>query len=137
MLQQTAKEKNIKGKLSEIKKEIRLDAVQNGEYYCAGCGKSSTSLDVSHILSVGQFKKYELVRRNMQLLDREHHRVWESGTIQEQIELLCFVDNLLFIQQVEPLQYQKFITRIEEALRVETDPERIKKLEEVLNEVAA
>lgn len=111
--QQTSKEAGVKNKLSALKKEIELDAVQNDEYYCQGCGKSHPGLDKSHILSVGQFKHLELVKENIQLLDRDCHKIWESGSIDQQMSLHCFVDNVCFIYLHEREQYQKFITRIE------------------------
>jgi hypothetical protein len=37
---QTTEEAVIKKQLSALKQEIRLEAVQNNEYYCCGCGKT-------------------------------------------------------------------------------------------------
>lgn len=112
--QQTKKEAGIKSQLSAVKKDIELEAVQNNEYFCKGCGNSHVGLDKSHILSVGQFKQYELLKANIQLMCRNCHMIWESGTIEEQMKLLCFVDNLRFIFTLELLVHQKFITRIED-----------------------
>lgn len=111
--QQTSREAGIKSKLSVLKMEIELEAVQNNEYFCCGCGKSHPGLDKSHILSVGQFKYLELVKENIQLMDRDCHIIWESGAIDEQMNLHCFVDNVCFIYLHEREQYQKFITRME------------------------
>jgi hypothetical protein len=136
--QQTKKEAGIKSQLSAVKKDIELEAVQNNEYFCKGCGKSHVGLDKSHILSVGQYKQYELFKANMQLMCRDCHKIWESGTIEEQMGLLCFVDNLQFIFTLEPLVHQKFITRIEEYrvwLIAGKDKERISGINEILNQV--
>lgn len=112
--QQTNRESLVKAALSGIKRDIELEAIQNGEYYCKGCGKGHVGLDKSHILSVGRFKQYELVKRNIQLLCRTCHVIWESGDIDQQIGLICFVDNLQFINSVEPMEWQKFVTRMED-----------------------
>lgn len=133
--QQTTKEAGIKSQLSDLKKEIELEAVQNNEYYCKGCGKAHVGLDKSHILSIGQFKLYELLKENIQLMCRECHRIWESGTIEEQMNLHCFVDNLRFIFTKEPLVYQKFVTRIEEYkawLIPDKDGDKIRAINEIL-----
>lgn len=110
--QQTAKEAGIKTKLSALKNDIRLDAVQNNEYFCKGCGCTG-SLDCSHILSVGKFKHLELVKENIQLLCRVCHLLWESGAIDQQMNLNCFNDNLAFIATQDQESYQKFKTRID------------------------
>ena len=113
---QTLKEAGVKSKLSILKREIEMEAVQNNEYFCKGCGISKAGLDKSHILPVGQFKHLELVKENIQLLCREDHIIWESGTIDMQMNLNCFVDNVCFIHIYDKVQYQKFITRIETLL---------------------
>jgi hypothetical protein len=136
--QQTKKEAVVKSHLSIMKRDIELEAVQNNEYYCKGCGKSHVGLDKSHILSVGQFKQYELIKANIQLMCRGCHRIWESGTIEEQVGLLCFIDNLQFIYTLEPLVFQKFITRIEEYkvwLIEEKDQDKIRVINEILQAV--
>jgi len=112
--QQTTKESGIKSKLSVLKKEIELDAIQSNEYYCRGCGKSHPGLDKSHLLSVGQFKHLELIKDNIQLMCREPcHRTWESGSIEAQSRLNCFVDNVVWIHSQDITSYQKFMTRLE------------------------
>jgi hypothetical protein len=134
--QQTKKESGIKSQLSQVKRGIELEAVQNNEYYCKGCGRSHVGLDKSHILSVGQYKQYELIKANIQLLCRDCHIIWESGTIEQQMKLHCFVDNLQFICTLEPLVHQKFITRIEEYkvwLIAEKDQEKIRDINEILS----
>lgn len=110
--QQTKKEAGIKSKLSILKNEIRLDAVQNNEYFCKGCGCAG-ALDCSHILSVGKFKHLELVKENIQLLCRVCHLRWESNCIDMQMALNCFENNLIFIATQDQEAYQKFKTRID------------------------
>ena len=88
--QQTSKEKTIKKELSEIKKSIDQEAIENGTYFCQGCGKSNGLLDKSHILSVGQRKDLELDKENMNLFCRECHTNYESGNMEKMIILNSF-----------------------------------------------
>lgn len=104
---QTSKEASVKSKLSLVKQEIRLEAIQNNEYYCKGCGTANDVLDCSHILSVSMFKHLELVKENIQLLCRMCHRVWEGSYIWEKMELLCFEENLEFIKHHDLQSYNK------------------------------
>lgn len=114
---QTSKEAAVKLKLSTVKQDIRLEAIQNNEYFCKGCG-CTEALDCSHILSVGQYKALELVKENIQLMCRQRcHRTWESAPIEEQMALNCFADNLIFIYGQDMVAFNKFITRIEEYAR--------------------
>lgn len=136
--QQTKKEAGIKSALSVLKTSIELEAVQNNEYYCQGCGAAACGLDKSHILSVGQFKSLELVKENIQLMCRECHRIWESGTIEEQMQLYCFVQNLHFIYNYSIESFNKFITRIEEYmvwLIDDNDQVKIKAVDDILQEL--
>lgn len=112
--QQTTKERNIKKNLSDLKREIELEAIQNGTYYCQGCGCSYPGLDKSHILSIGQYKHMELVKENIQLLCRKDHMIWESGDIEQMINLNCFESNLAFIKIWDLDAYQRLLTKKEE-----------------------
>ena len=106
----TSSEATVKKKLSKIKKEIRLEAIQDGTYYCQGCGGKNPDcsvIDVSHIMSVGQYKLLELVKENMQLLGRPCHNTWESGTLEEKMQLLCYESNMEFIRQHDILLYNR------------------------------
>lgn len=111
--QQTIREKQIKTKLSLLKKEIELDAILNNEYYCKGCGTSKDGLDKSHILSVGKYKHLELVKDNIQLLCRSCHLAWESNNIDKMMKLNCFEDNLLIIKRYDLETYRKLVTKME------------------------
>lgn len=107
--QQTKKQPIISKQLSALKSEIELEKIQNGEYYCKGCGISKSGLDKSHILSVGRYKNLELVKKNIQLLCRDCHNIWEHGSIQEKKRLLCYEENLEIIRSLNQLAYQKFL----------------------------
>ncbi len=138
--QQTKKEARVKSALSVLKTSIELEAVQINEYYCRGCGHSHPGLDKSHILSVGRYKALELVKENIQLMCRECHKIWESGTIEEQMRLHCFADNLVFIFFYDEESFNKFLTRIEEYqgwLIPGQDQEKITFINNLINEVAA
>lgn len=112
--QQTSKEAGVKSKLHVLKNEIEMDAVQNNEYFCCGCGHAHPGLDKSHILSVGQYKPYELIKENIQLMCRDCHLIWESGAIEQQLKLECFVANVIWIFSIGEMEaYNKIITRIE------------------------
>lgn len=132
--QQTSKEAGIKKLLSDLKKEIDLEEVQNNTYFCKGCGCSQVGLDKSHILSVGQYKHLELVKANMQLMCRKCHTLWESGAIEEKIALHCFIDNVMFIYHNDQEAYRKIITKVEDYrvwLIQDQDKEKIKAIEEL------
>lgn len=112
--QQTAKESKVKSALGQIKQDIRLEAIQNNEYFCKGCGCTGV-LDCSHILSVSLHKDLELIKENMQLLCRPCHRIWESGHISERMELLCFEDNLSIMRRYDEDTWRKMNnTKMEE-----------------------
>lgn len=108
------KQERVSVQLSALKKEIRQEAIDNDEYYCQGCLKYHSVLDCSHILSVGRFKQYELIKQNLQLLCRTCHLIWESGRILKQLTLHCFWDNINFIKTLEEGEYNKFIIKINE-----------------------
>jgi 5-methylcytosine-specific restriction endonuclease McrA len=110
---QSFRESIIKNKISQLKRSIELEAIQNNEYYCAGCGISYVGLDKSHILSVGQYKHLELIKENIQLMCRECHVIWESGTIDEKIKLNCFVNNMTFIKSYDKIMFNKLMNKIE------------------------
>lgn len=86
----TSKESARKRKLSKVKDEIELTALQDGTYFCSGCGETSAGLDKSHIMSVGQYKHLELDPENMVLDCRKCHPIWESGTLEQKRALNNF-----------------------------------------------
>jgi hypothetical protein len=87
------KEDQVKSKLSQIKKEAKLDQV-----ICEGCGKNSL-LDYSHILSVGKHKSLELDKKNKNLLCRTCHQDWESWNPNKIFMLNCIDYNLNYIRK--------------------------------------
>jgi 5-methylcytosine-specific restriction endonuclease McrA len=111
--QATFKQQTINQALSELKKEIELEALQSNEYFCKGCGCSNGGLDKSHILSIGQYKQFELVKRNIQLLCRECHMKWESGNIAIMSQLNCFQDNLDIVKSLNEQAYESLSYRYE------------------------
>jgi hypothetical protein len=137
---QTTEEALIKKQLLALKKEIELEAVQDNHYFCAGCGLSHPCLDKSHILSIGQFKALELIKENMQLMCRTCHIIWESGTIEEKMNLHCFVGNMLFIFYYDQTTFNKLLTKIEvyqTFLIPERDAKKIAYTDQIVSELHA
>lgn len=122
--QQTLKEAGIKSRLSKLKKEIEMDAVLNNEYFCKGCGKAYCGLDCSHILSVGMYKQFELEKKNIQLLCRHCHEIWEGRDVIDMIKLNCYWENLTIIYELEPQAFFKEITKLEEYIKWQLDEQR-------------
>jgi len=111
--QQTSNEAETKKKLHELKLLIEQKAINNGVYYCWGCGKSEGGLDKSHILSVKQRKDLELDENNIDLFCRTCHESWESGIIEKMIILNTFESDLLYIQKHDSKRYNKILLMIE------------------------
>jgi 5-methylcytosine-specific restriction endonuclease McrA len=120
--QQTSKEAAVKEKLSAVKRDIELDAVLNGEYFCQGCGKSYPGLDKSHILSVKHFKHLELVKENINLFCRECHMAWEGWEVDRMAMLHSFEKDLHFIRTHSDEFYNKIVTKIKSYVKI-GDPE--------------
>lgn len=110
---QTSKEKTVKNKLSALKKEIELEAIQNNEYYCTGCGKTQAGLDKSHILPVGTHKHLEVVKENIQLMCRSCHIIWESAPLKLKLDLLCFKNNINLIKKLDYSKYLFIVNEID------------------------
>lgn len=102
--QSTTKKAQVNQKLSEVKKKIEMEAIQNGTYYCKGCGKG-VACDKSHILSIKQHPELELEEENIDLLCRKCHETWESGDIEKIVTLLCFQRYLDYIYRHDTKKY--------------------------------
>lgn len=112
--QQTSNEAETKKKLHELKASIEQKAIDNGVYYCWGCGVGGIALDKSHILSVKQRKDLELDEDNINLFCRDCHMAWESSVIEKMIVLNSFESDLLYIQKHDSKRYNKILLLIEE-----------------------
>lgn len=112
--QQTSNEAETKKKLHELKTSIEQKAIDQGVYYCWGCGKGGVALDKSHILSVKQRKDLELDEMNINLFCRDCHMNWESSVIEKMIVLVTFESDLLYIQKHDSKRYNKILLLIEE-----------------------
>jgi hypothetical protein len=110
--QQSNKKAKINQELHKVKNEIELEALQNGEYYCKGCG-SGVECDKSHILSIKQFPEYELDKENIDLLCRLCHVDWESGDIGRMMNLHCFPRYMEYIKRKAPLKYNQIVSKME------------------------
>lgn len=108
--QQTTKEASVKQLLSKLKAEIEIEALQDGTYYCQGCGGArcnNTGLDKCHILSVGQYKHLELVKENITLMGRKCHEIWDSGRLEEKKQLLNYEHMLSIALKYDELFYNR------------------------------
>lgn len=107
--QKSTKQTVRQQELSTLKKTIEVEALQNNEYYCWGCGQAKGGLDKSHILSVGQRKDLELLKENINLFCRACHMDWESGDFLRMISLLTFEKDLQLIKQYSTATYNKLL----------------------------
>lgn len=110
--QRTQKQQVVDKALQSLKESIRLDAKQDGEYYCKGCGRSEKHLDCSHILSVKHRKDLELVRENINLFCRTCHIDWESNDIVKMLKLHSFEKDLQYMKENDPGRYNKLLDAI-------------------------
>lgn len=110
--QRTQKQQVVDKALQALKESIRLDAKQDGEYYCKGCGRSEKHLDCSHILSVKHRKDLELIRENINLFCRTCHTDWESGDIIKMIALHSFEKDLAYMKLNDIGRYNKLLDAI-------------------------
>lgn len=108
----TSKKSKINEKLTQVKKEIELEAIQDGTYYCKGCG-SGVGCDKSHILSIKSHPELELDKENIDLLCRDCHVKWESGDIVKMKSLLCFERYLEYIEKHDNFKYTQIIYKLE------------------------
>lgn len=103
-------EKQVKEELSRLKAEIELEALQDGTYYCKGCGGArcnNSGLDKCHILPIGRYKQLELVKENLELMGRPCHEIWDSGTLEEKKELLNYDHMMSIVLKYDELWYNR------------------------------
>ena len=102
MKKQSTKQATIERKLRKAKQEF----VNSKEPICEGCGKGGKRLSVSHTLSVKRCKelgKEELIYdiKNFSFdccCDSiDCHFIWESGSIEQRLELHNFMKRFLYI----------------------------------------
>ena len=118
----TQKQAEINKFLSDVKKNITKQAIENNEYYCHGCNKATQQLDHSHILSVKHRADLQLDENNINLFCRECHKKWESGDIEKQLSLLTFEKDLMYIKQHDSYRYNRLFSRLSDyILQFHTD----------------
>lgn len=110
--QQTTQQKDRQQQLHVVKSEITVDAQQDGQYYCQGCGVSGVNLDCSHILSVKHRKDLELDKLNINLFCRICHIGWESNDIITMLRLNSFEKDLQYIKIHDVGRYNKLLDAI-------------------------
>lgn len=113
--QSSSKDSSVKEKLGLLKKDIRLEAIQNDLHFCQGCGKG-VGLDCSHILSVKQRKDLELAKKNIDLLCRSCHESWESKNAIRLLKLDCLERYLEYIENEDREALVKLIIIIDDFL---------------------
>lgn len=107
--QVTSKQSKRSAELSDLKYNIELQALQDGNYYCWGCGHAKGALDKSHILSVRQRKDLELDPNNINLFCRTCHMDWESNDILKMLKLHSFDKDLQYIQNKDKNRYNSIL----------------------------
>ena len=113
--QSTSKQSLLNQKLSEVKNEIEMEAIQNDMYFCQGCGKGG-GLDKSHILSIRQRKDLELIKENIDLLCRDCHMDWESSDILKILKLDCLERYFEYIEREDSETLMKLVVKLDEFL---------------------
>jgi hypothetical protein len=134
-IKQQSRKQSVRAKeLSALKNEIELDAVQEGRYYCEGCGHSHSHLDKSHIISVGQRKDLELVKANIHLFCRDCHQDWESWSAIRMVKLLTFEADLDYIYNEDFEMFGRIMLKLMEYLKWNCDREidEVKKMKNIL-----
>jgi 5-methylcytosine-specific restriction endonuclease McrA len=111
---QQLRQEEIDIQIKLLKEQIRQEAINNDNYHCVGCMKTSYILDCSHIISVKQEKSLELVKENIQLLCRDCHIKWESWEFEKMSSLYCFKSNLEFIKDHSTKTYYRILSKEEE-----------------------
>lgn len=109
------KKSKIDDLVSQAKKQLRLNASQDGLSFCWASGRTDEPLDCSHIISVKRCQelgKSELSwdLNNIQLESRTSHMEWESW--EANIEKVKNHDNidykLSFIKEHDEESYHRF-----------------------------
>lgn len=100
----------INRELSALKKEIEIEALQDGTYYCQGCGGArcnNTGLDKCHILPIGRYPELQLIKEILTLMGRKCHEIWDSGTLEEKKELLNYDHMMSIVLKYDELWYNR------------------------------
>ena len=113
--QVSSKQKEENSRMSIVKKEIELKAIQDGNYFCWGCGISHPGLDKSHIISV-KYKKTALDKENINLFCRKCHEKWESRDVLQIINLDSFKKDLKYLSVHSLSDFGSLMTSIEYCL---------------------
>lgn len=109
--------KQITTRKAKVRKELGLvkAAVESRDCgICLGC--AGIGGDKSHILSIAQHQALELMEENIQLLCRECHMKWESWNVEKMTSLLCFEDNMRFIETHSTSTFYRVCYKIKEYL---------------------
>ena len=106
------KQKAINAAMSEMKRDIVEHAINTNQYYCHGCNVETLRLDCSHKLSIAQRPDLALKKKNITLLCRKCHVIWEGWDISKMIELNCFIEDLEYIYKKDSETFNKILFKL-------------------------
>lgn len=109
-----------KGEEKEKKTQgAKLRSIERRGDACEGCG-THDALTNSHILSVKQRDDLRDDETNIQPLCMSCHIRWESWSVEEMIKLLCFEDNMKYIEQKDEGKFWRYMYKVIDYLKKES-----------------
>ena len=123
----SAKGKIAHDEITEIKKQIRVEAQDMNNRFCKGCSRGDVGLDCSHRLSVKQRPDLAADKDNISLLCRVCHVKHESMDIKLMLELKCFEDDMRYIHNKDEQKFSKILFRLLDHIE-KTDDSKAKRM---------
>ena len=118
--------------VTATKKKVKAEAADGQSFVaCAGCGKFFSGLDGSHKVQLSKSSELASEERNIRLLCRGCHDAWGEGTVQEMIELKCFLPDLRYLFEHDLQRFYRILDR----LLTEYNSKPTPKLERVLGKI--
>jgi len=125
------KGKAIHDQLTEVKKQIRIEADNLDNRFCMGCGRGDVGLDCSHILSTKQRPDLQFDKHNVNLLCRNCHLKHESFDIKLMLELKCFESDMKYIYAHDQQKFNKVLFKLLDYIEKHDDSKAKRMLERV------
>ena len=125
------KGKAIHDQLTEVKKQIRIEADNLDNRFCRGCGRGDVGLDCSHILSTKQRPDLQFDKHNVNLLCRNCHLKHESFDIKLMLELKCFESDMKYIYAHDQQKFNKVLFKLLDYIEKHDDSKAKRMLERV------
>lgn len=114
------------------KRRIKLEATDGQEYaQCEGCWKYFQGLDASHKIPLSQSSALASEPDNIRLFCRECHNKWEHGTMTQMVDLNCFVEDMLYLLDMDPERFWKLYYRLEDECDRTESPKLLNSLEQL------